>query len=135
MVISRIHRVEFLSRNPRVKRDFGLLVILLDVPSRVSRVLVPFLVLGVPVCDGLVVIADRLRRGVAPWTPGHDHLSHRLVARGLSVGRAALILVGASFGLAAAANLAYGGGLLRVCMAAILALIMLACLLHAHKPR
>lgn len=45
--------------------------------------LAPLLLLAVPVVDASFVIATRLGRGVAPWTAGRDHLSHRLVARGL----------------------------------------------------
>ena len=33
--------------------------------------------------DGITVIVSRLARGVHPFTAGHDHLSHRIAARGL----------------------------------------------------
>ena len=35
--------------------------------------LLPLLVLAIPTADGLTVIAGRLRRGVHPFTAGHDH--------------------------------------------------------------
>ena len=41
----------------------------------------PLLLMIVPLCDGVTVIITRCRRGVAPWTAGLDHLSHRLAAR------------------------------------------------------
>ena len=44
----------------------------------------PLLVLCVPILDGVVAITGRILRGVHPFTAGHDHLSHRLVRRGLS---------------------------------------------------
>ncbi|MFT7619421.1 MAG: UDP-GlcNAc:undecaprenyl-phosphate GlcNAc-1-phosphate transferase [Planctomycetota bacterium] len=46
--------------------------------------IVPLLCLSVPVVDGSFVILSRLGRGKAPWTPGLDHLSHRLVDCGQS---------------------------------------------------
>jgi UDP-GlcNAc:undecaprenyl-phosphate GlcNAc-1-phosphate transferase len=53
-------------------------------------VLVPLLVMGVPFADGVTVVVSRLRRGVSPFTPGTDHLSHRLKARGLTPKRLVL---------------------------------------------
>jgi UDP-GlcNAc:undecaprenyl-phosphate GlcNAc-1-phosphate transferase len=56
----------------------------------------PLLILAVPLADGATVVVARLRRGVHPFTAGHDHLAHRLVARGLSRPRAAAALWAAS---------------------------------------
>ena len=65
---------------------------------------IPILVLGVPIFDTTLVVISRLRRGVNPLTtPGTDHTSHRLVARGLTR-RAAVVrlyLVSGALGLAA----------------------------------
>lgn len=64
-------------------------------PSNVSWVtwMVPVLVLGVAVFDTTLVVASRLRRGVNPFTtPGRDHLSHRLVALGLTRREAVLVM-------------------------------------------
>jgi UDP-GlcNAc:undecaprenyl-phosphate GlcNAc-1-phosphate transferase len=66
--------------------------------------MVPVLVMGVPIFDTTLVIVSRLRRGKNPMTtPGKDHLSHRLVARGLTQLEAVLLLylAGAGFGLLA----------------------------------
>ncbi|HYC76920.1 MAG TPA: MraY family glycosyltransferase [Planctomycetota bacterium] len=57
---------------------------------------IPALLLAVPLADGVVAVAGRLRRGVHPFTAGHDHLAHRLVRRGLSKPAAAATLWGAS---------------------------------------
>lgn len=61
--------------------------------------MVPVLVLGVAVLDTTLVVVSRLRRGRNPLTsPGRDHLSHRLVARGWSRRESVLIhyLLGAA---------------------------------------
>ena len=59
--------------------------------------LIPILVLGVPIFDTSLVIISRLRRGLNPLTtPGKDHVSHRLVALGLSKREAVLTLYLAS---------------------------------------
>ena len=60
-------------------------------------VLMPLLVLLVPAADCLTVVCSRLCRGVHPFTAGHDHLSHRLVARGLNSERAVLFLWAIAF--------------------------------------
>jgi len=54
---------------------------------------IPILVLGLPIFDTTLVFVSRLRRGVNPLTtPGTDHTSHRLVARGLTRREAVLTL-------------------------------------------
>lgn len=60
--------------------------------SSVVTWMVPLFVLGVPIFDTTLVVFSRLRRGVSPNTPGKDHISHRLVARGFSQREAVLIL-------------------------------------------
>lgn len=55
--------------------------------------MIPIVVLGLPVLDTSLVTISRLRRGLNPLTtPGRDHLSHRLVARGMSAREAVLVL-------------------------------------------
>ncbi|MEA3376935.1 MAG: MraY family glycosyltransferase [Chloroflexota bacterium] len=69
-------------------------------PENVTFVtwMVPVLVLGVPVFDTGLVILSRLRRGLNPLTsPGRDHVSHRLVAAGMSRQEAVLALYVVSF--------------------------------------
>lgn len=62
--------------------------------------MVPVFVLGVPIFDTTLVVVSRLRRRVNPFTTaGKDHLSHRLVALGMSKREAVLLcylLAGAS---------------------------------------
>ena len=52
----------------------------------------PILLLAVPILDTTTVVVSRIRRGVSPLQGGHDHLSHRLIKRGLSRKRAVFLL-------------------------------------------
>ncbi len=55
--------------------------------------MVPVMVLGLPIFDTTLVLISRLRRGLNPLTtPGKDHVSHRLVAMGLTQREAVLVL-------------------------------------------
>ncbi|MGQ9625950.1 MAG: MraY family glycosyltransferase [Anaerolineae bacterium] len=55
--------------------------------------MVPVVVLGLPIFDTTLVVLSRLRRGLNPLTtPGKDHLSHRLVALGMTHREAVLSL-------------------------------------------
>lgn len=83
----------------------AVLGIQLRFPQNVSFVtwMVPVLILWVPIFDTTLVVVSRLRRGVHPFTGGKDHLSHRLVARGMSQREAVLVLylVSGIFGMLA----------------------------------
>ena len=75
-------------------------------PDNVTFVtwMIPLLVMGVPIFDTTLVIISRLRRGLNPLTtPGKDHVSHRLVAAGMTQREAVLTLylVACAFGLVA----------------------------------
>jgi UDP-GlcNAc:undecaprenyl-phosphate/decaprenyl-phosphate GlcNAc-1-phosphate transferase len=75
-------------------------------PSNVPWVtwLVPICVLALPIFDTTLVFVSRLRRGLNPLTtPGKDHLSHRLVALGLTRREAVLTcyLIGGACGMVA----------------------------------
>ncbi|MGB9723462.1 MAG: MraY family glycosyltransferase [Chloroflexia bacterium] len=68
--------------------------------------MIPVLVLGIPIFDTTLVTISRLRRGRNPLTsPGKDHLSHRLVARGMSRREAVLVIYVLAFALGMAAIL------------------------------
>ncbi len=54
---------------------------------------IPILVLGLPIFDTTLVFVSRLRRGLNPLMhPGKDHISHRLVERGMTRREAVLLL-------------------------------------------
>ncbi|MGI8425746.1 MAG: glycosyltransferase family 4 protein [Actinomycetota bacterium] len=65
--------------------------------------LVPIVVLTLPILDALMVSVSRVRRGLSPLHPGKDHISHRLVAEGISPGRTVglLLLAAAIYGVVA----------------------------------
>ena len=52
----------------------------------------PILLLAVPILDTTTVVVSRIRRGVSPLQGGHDHLSHRLMTRGIPRKRAVVLL-------------------------------------------
>ncbi len=69
-------------------------------PENVTFVtwMVPVLVMGLPIFDTTLVIVSRLRRRLNPLTsPGKDHVSHRLVAAGMTQREAVLTLYVISF--------------------------------------
>jgi UDP-GlcNAc:undecaprenyl-phosphate GlcNAc-1-phosphate transferase len=69
-------------------------------PDNVTFVtwMVPVLVMGLPIFDTALVTMSRLRRRLNPLTtPGQDHVSHRLVAAGMTPREAVLALYVVSF--------------------------------------
>jgi UDP-GlcNAc:undecaprenyl-phosphate GlcNAc-1-phosphate transferase len=42
------------------------------------------MLLAVPILDTCIVVFSRIRRGISPFTGGKDHLSHRLMRKGVS---------------------------------------------------
>jgi len=69
-------------------------------PENVTFVtwMVPTLVPGLPIFDTSLVVVSRLHRGLNPLThPGKDHVSHRLVAAGMTQREAVLALYVACF--------------------------------------
>ena len=52
----------------------------------------PILLLAVPILDTTTVVISRIRRGISPLQGGHDHLSHRLIARGIPRKQAVILL-------------------------------------------
>jgi UDP-GlcNAc:undecaprenyl-phosphate GlcNAc-1-phosphate transferase len=66
-----------------------------------SRALaIPLLLMAVPILDTTTVVFSRLSRGISPFTGGRDHLSHRLMRKGLGRKTTAYVLWGmaAAFG-------------------------------------
>lgn len=104
-------------------------------PTNVTAItwMIPVLVLGLPIFDTLLVTISRLRRGLNPiMRPGRDHVSHRLVALGLSPREAVLVLLLVSGALGMGALFLTQVGLVEayvvlaiVAVAAMAALILL----------
>ena len=60
-----------------------------------SRALaIPLLLMAVPILDTTTVVISRLSRGISPFTGGRDHLSHRLMRKGLGRKTTAYVLWG-----------------------------------------
>jgi UDP-GlcNAc:undecaprenyl-phosphate GlcNAc-1-phosphate transferase len=57
---------------------------------------IPLSLLAVPILDTSVAVVSRIGRGLSPFTGGRDHLSHRLIRRGMSRKSAAIALWGLS---------------------------------------
>lgn len=83
----------------------GVLTIRLDpeVGPQSRALAVPLLLMAVPILDTTTVVISRLSRGISPFTGGLDHLSHRLMRKGLGRKTTAYVLwaMAAVFGLVA----------------------------------
>lgn len=72
----------------------SILAIRLDpnVTSQATSLLIPVLLFAVPILDTSVAVTSRIRRRVSIFQGGRDHLSHRLIRKGLSKKQAAFFL-------------------------------------------
>lgn len=100
--------------------------------------LAPLLALAVPVYDLVSVSLIRLRLGRPPWVGDRNHISHRLVALGLSRRNAVLVIYGGTVVsalpvLAAVCGHGHGGWL--AWLAAIAGIGLLAALDRAGRRR
>lgn len=75
-------------------------------PKWNSISLLPIL-LAVPILDTCVAVLSRIYRGISPFTGGKDHLSHRLMRKGLSKQGTAFALWGAQAAFVASALAVY----------------------------
>lgn len=55
---------------------------------------IPLSLMAIPILDTTVAVSTRIHRGISPFTGGRDHLSHRLMRRGLSRRHTAFTLWG-----------------------------------------
>lgn len=60
-----------------------------SVESKYASVLIPVFLLALPIIDTTVAVLSRISRGVSIFLGGQDHLSHRLIAIGLTKSQAA----------------------------------------------
>jgi UDP-GlcNAc:undecaprenyl-phosphate GlcNAc-1-phosphate transferase len=60
--------------------------------NRISSFAVPVFLLAIPILDATVAVTKRLTRGVSPFQGGRDHLSHRLMGRGIEKRKTVFIL-------------------------------------------
>jgi UDP-GlcNAc:undecaprenyl-phosphate GlcNAc-1-phosphate transferase len=59
-----------------------------------ESVSISILLLAIPILDASSAVTSRIRRKISPFSPGLDHLSHRLMNTGLSKKQSILILWG-----------------------------------------
>jgi UDP-GlcNAc:undecaprenyl-phosphate GlcNAc-1-phosphate transferase len=52
--------------------------------NRIAGYAIPILLVAVLIMDTLIVVTSRVLRGASPFKGGRDHLSHRLLAQGIS---------------------------------------------------
>lgn len=57
---------------------------------------IPLSLLAIPILDTSVAVVSRVGRGLSPFTGGRDHLSHRLIRKGMNRKSAAFALWGLS---------------------------------------
>jgi UDP-GlcNAc:undecaprenyl-phosphate GlcNAc-1-phosphate transferase len=75
-------------------------------PKWNSISLLPML-LAVPILDTCIAVFSRIYRGISPFTGGKDHLSHRLMRKGLSKQGTAFALWGAQAAFVSSALVVY----------------------------
>jgi UDP-GlcNAc:undecaprenyl-phosphate GlcNAc-1-phosphate transferase len=70
------------------------LTIRLDTKSQLEilGLLIPVFLLAVPIMDTSVAVIKRIVRGVSPFQGGKDHLSHRLIRKGLEKKKSVILL-------------------------------------------
>ena len=66
------------------------------IESQFASALTPVFVLAIPIIDIIVAVISRLFRGVSIFQGGRDHLSHRLISKGLTRRASAHVLWGVS---------------------------------------
>jgi UDP-GlcNAc:undecaprenyl-phosphate GlcNAc-1-phosphate transferase len=60
--------------------------------NKFASLSIPVLLMAIPILDTSVAVTSRLRRGKSPFEGGRDHLSHRLLRRGIARKTTAYIL-------------------------------------------
>lgn len=63
-----------------------------DIDPNWKSLAIPLFLMSVPLLDTTVAVTSRLARGISPFTGGRDHLSHRLMRKGLHRRTAAITL-------------------------------------------
>ena len=54
------------------------------ISSKFNSIAILPMLLAVPILDTCIAVFSRIRRGISPFTGGKDHLSHRLMRKGIS---------------------------------------------------
>ena len=57
-----------------------------------SALVIPIFIMAIPIIDTSVVVISRVLRGVSIFQGGRDHISHRIIARGVSRKSSAILI-------------------------------------------
>ncbi len=57
-----------------------------------SALVIPIFIMAIPIIDTSVVVVSRVLRGVSIFQGGRDHISHRIIARGVSRRSSAILI-------------------------------------------
>jgi UDP-GlcNAc:undecaprenyl-phosphate GlcNAc-1-phosphate transferase len=70
-----------------------------------SALVIPIFIMAIPIIDTSVVVLSRVHRGISIFQGGRDHISHRVISRGVSRKRSTLLIwsLGSFFSLLALA--------------------------------
>lgn len=63
-----------------------------DIHPNWKSLSIPLFLMAVPLLDTTVAVTSRISRGISPFTGGRDHLSHRLMRKGIERRNAAFTL-------------------------------------------
>ena len=87
----------------------AVLTIRLDpgISPQINSIAILPMLLAVPILDTCTVVFSRIRRGISPFTGGKDHLSHRLMRKGISKQNTAFCLWGMQASFVAIALVVY----------------------------
>jgi len=86
-----------------------------DIQPNWKSLSIPLFLMAIPLLDTTVAVTSRLSRGITPFTGGRDHLSHRLMRKGLERRAAAItlwVLAGVYGTIALAVYIAQSGNLI-----------------------
>jgi len=86
-----------------------------DIHPNWKSLSIPLFLMAIPLLDTTVAVTSRLSRGISPFTGGRDHLSHRLMRKGLERRAAAItlwVLAGVYGTIALAVYIAQSGNLI-----------------------
>ena len=57
-----------------------------------SALVIPIFIMAIPIIDTSVVVISRIIRGVSIFQGGRDHISHRIIAQGVSRKSSAILI-------------------------------------------
>ena len=77
------------------------------ISTQINSIAILPMLLALPILDTRMVVFSRIRRGISPFTGGKDHLSHRLMRKGISKQNTAFCLWGMQASFVAIALVVY----------------------------